>query len=183
MSEKLAALYGRPRRMRRRLSLTQWVIGTLAVAAVLAAFFAVEVVRYNHDVLDSKVCPTTTRVSATVGTKFDAVAGVRLSDLQTCRYSIGTDTDALSVDATVRGQLEDLAGDQCGDKPRFTVARHEACSMSGTSGTTPGRPSLMVRTSSVDWQLTTNLPSVSMATLRRLAATLLDSPGNPLGIP
>ena len=108
MSEKLAALYGRPRQTRRRLSFTQWVIGTLAVAAVLATFFAVEAVRYNHDVLDTKVCPTPTRVNAALGTDLDTVAGVRVSDLQTCRYSAGTDTDALSIDATLRGQLEDL---------------------------------------------------------------------------
>ena len=41
----------------------------------------------------------------------------------------------------------------------------------------------MVRTSTVDWQLTTNLASVSMTTLRSLARTLLDSPGKPLGMP
>ncbi len=103
VSEKLAALYGRPRQTRRRLSFSQWVLGTLAVAAVLATFFAVESMRYNHDVLDTKGCLTPMRVNALLGTDLDTVAGVRISNLQTCRYGAGTDTDALSIDAaTVR---------------------------------------------------------------------------------
>ena len=167
--------------MRRHLSLTQWVVATLAVAAVLATFFVVEAVRYNHDVLDAKVCPTPTRVNGLLGTKLNNVSGVQLSDLRTCRYSTGTDTDALSIDAAMRNPVQDLTGDQCGNRPRFKVAGHEACSMSGTRGTAPGRPSLLVVTSKFDWQLTTNLASVSMAKLQSLAGALLDParPSNP----
>ena len=183
VSEKLAALHGRPGQTRKRRSFTQWIIGAFALAIVLATFFVVEAVRYNHEVLDAKVCPTPAKVNGLLGTNLKSVSGVQLTDLQTCRYSAGTDTDALSIDTALRGQLEDLAGDQCGDKPRFTVAGHEACSMSGTRGTTPGRPSLMVRTSKSDWQLTTNLASVSMAKLQSLAGQLLASAGNPAGGP
>ncbi len=160
--------------MRRHLSLTQWFVGTLAVAAVLATFFVVEAIRYNHDVLDAKVCPTPTRVNTLLGTKLDNVSAVQLSDLRTCRYSTGTDTDALSIDSAVRDPVQGLAGDQCGNRPRFTVAGHQACSMSGTRGTAPGRPSLMVVTTKFDWQLTTNLASVSMVKLQSLAGALLD---------
>jgi hypothetical protein len=172
VSEKLAALHGRPLRTRKRWAFTRWVIATLVL---MAAFFVFEALRYSHNVLDAKDCPTIASVNALLGTTLDTVSGLQLSDLHSCTYSVGTDTRALSIDAAVPSPAQNRAdGDPCRHQVPLTVAGHEACSMSGTRGTTPGRPSLLVMTSKFDWQLTTNLASVSMAELQSLARELVD---------
>ena len=172
VSERLAALHGRPLRTRKHWAFTR---GIIAALVLMAAIFVFEAVRYNHNVLDTKDCPTTTSVNALLGTTLGTVSGLQLSDLHSCTYSAGTDTRALSIDAAVPNPVENRAGgDPCRHKQPLTVAGHEACSMSGTRGTTPGRPSLLVMTSKFDWQLTTNLASVSMTKLQSLARELVD---------
>ena len=154
------------------MAFTRWVIATLVL---MATFFVFEAVRYNHNVLDAKGCPTTASVNALLGTTLDTVSGLQLSDLHSCTYSAGPDTRALSIDAAVPNPAHHRAdGDQCRHQQPLTVAGHEACSMSGTPGTTPGRPSLLVMTSTFDWQLTTNLASVSMVKLQSLARELVN---------
>jgi hypothetical protein len=149
----------------------------VVAVVVLGGVFAVVARHYNDSVLSADVCPSTATVNARLGTTLDKVSGIQLSDLHACSYAQGTDTKALSIDVADSKQPALLiAGDLCGRKRTFTVRAHQACELSGTPGTTPGRPSLFVATNEGDWQFTTNLSSVSMSQLEALATVLL-APG------
>jgi hypothetical protein len=152
-----------------------WWVSVLTVPAFLAAMFVLESIHYNDTVLSSDACPQPQAMNAALGTKLDTVSALQLLGLHSCHYGQGADLKALWIDvadAKPGGRTND---DPCHDKTRLNVAGHVACSVSGTRATTRGRPSLYVETSKGDWQLTTNLPTVSMSQLEALAKTLINS--------
>jgi hypothetical protein len=150
-----------------------WIISSLAAVVVVVAAFALVAVHYNDTVLNSNVCPSRTFVNGRLGTTLDEVSGIEFSDFHSCRYSQGTDARAVSIDVAGPGQPSTSVGDPCRKRRPFTLAGHEACSMAGTSGTTPGRPSLIIESDSGNWQFTTDLASVSMPQLEALGQALL----------
>lgn len=171
---RLAALHAR--RLlggKRRWSMKAWIISSLAAVVVVVAAFALVAVHYNDTVLNSNVCPSRTFVNGRLGTTLDEVSGIEFSDFHSCRYSQGTDARAVSIDVAGPGQPSTSVGDPCRKRHPFTLAGHEACSMAGTSGTTPGRPSLIIESDSGNWQFTTDLASVSMPQLEALGKALL----------
>ncbi len=174
---RLAALHGRPLLGANRRWSTRVSILTMAgIAVVLAVAFALVSVHYDDTVLSRGACPAPATVNARLGTTLDSVSGIQLSDLFSCHYGQGTDTSAVGIDVAAPNKPAAALGlDSCGRRQHFTVAGHTACSMAGTSGTTPGRPSLLIETSQGDWQLTTNLASVSMTRLESLAGSLVRS--------
>ncbi len=180
VSARLAALHGRrPPLQRQHWSPKVWITSIVMAVVVLGAVFAVVARHYDDSVLTANVCPSTATVNARLGTTVDKVTGIQLSDFHTCSYAQGTDSKALSIDvAHAKQSARSVAGHLCARRPTFTVRGHTACSLSGTSGTTPGRPSLLVATNDADWQFTTNLSSVSLAQLEVLATALLTSGGS-----
>ena len=183
VSARLAALHGRSGLVRkRRWNSKVWIVSTVLAVVVLAGAFAVVAVHYNRTVLNVSTCPSLTSVNARLGTTLDMVSGISLSDLRTCSYAQGPDTKALSIDVADSNRPAATGGDLCTKykKRTLTVRGHKACSLSGTPGTTPGRPSLFVAANNGDWQFTTNLSSVSMVQLEALAAVLLAPGRSPL---
>jgi hypothetical protein len=158
-----------------RWSVQAWIISTVAAVVVLVAAFALVAVHYNDTVLNSNVCPSRTFVNGQLGTTLDEVSGIEFSDFHSCSYRQGADARALSIDVAGPGQPSTSLGDDpCRTRHPFTLAGHEACSMAGTPGTTPGRPSLFVETSRGNWQFSTDLPSVSMTQLEALGKAVLN---------
>jgi hypothetical protein len=173
----LAALHAR--RLlggKRRWSTKVWLISTAVAVVVLVAAFALVAVHYNDTVLNPNVCPSLSSVNALLGTTLDKVSGIQFSDLHSCSYTQGTDTAALGIDVAGPNQPSVAVGhDPCRKEQHLTVVGHKACSVAGTPGTTPGRPSLLIETSNGNWQFTTNLATVSMTQLETLARALLNS--------
>jgi len=161
----------------RRGSTKVWILGTAGTAVVLAVAFALLSVHYDDTVLSPVACPASATVNAVLGTTLGKVSGIQFSDFHSCSYAQGTDTSALGIDVAAPNKLSGAFGpDPCRKRQHLTVAGHSACSVAGTPGTTPGRPSLFIGTSQGDWQFTTNLASVSITQLEALAKALLSSP-------
>jgi hypothetical protein len=148
----------------------------LAVLAILAATFVLESVHYNETVLNSHACPQPKAMNAVLGTDLDTVSALQLADLHSCHYGQGADSKALWIDVADPGPGGSLTHDDpCQDKTELKVAGYLGCWVSGTRDTTRGRPSLYVETRKGDWQLTTNLATVSMTQLEVLAKTMINS--------
>ncbi|HEY5024568.1 MAG TPA: hypothetical protein VII76_06300 [Acidimicrobiales bacterium] len=176
---RLAGLHARTFLVgKRRWSVKVWVVSTLVTVVLLGAAFAGTALHYRDTVLSASACPSPARVNALLGTTLDTVSGITFSDLHSCSYGDGADTRAVGIDVALPSHVVRPTGDDaCHKSPILRVRGHRAYSVAGTPGTTPGRPSLYVETSTGNWQFTTNLPSLTLARLEALATSLLRTSG------
>lgn len=176
---RLAGLHARTFLIgKRRWSPKVWVVTILVTVVLLGGAFAATAVHYRDTVLSASSCPSPARVNAPLGTRLDTVSGITFSDLHSCSYGDGADARAVGIDIALPSHVSlPIGDDACHKRRTLRVRGHRACSVAGTPGTTPGRPSLYVETSTGNWQFTTNLPSLSLARLEALATSLLRTSG------
>jgi hypothetical protein len=116
----------------------------------------------------AKSCPSASVVNGALGTHVNRPTAASESDLLGCFYQQGSDAQAVSVSFASRA-----GADPCRKRPRIDVSGREGCDVTGTRGTSVAGVSLLVETTSLQDQLSSDLPEVSLPRLERLAVKVL----------
>jgi hypothetical protein len=146
-------------------------------AAVIAIVVLVVVVSHKQSQFPTaKNCPAASMVDDALGVHVATPMAASDDELLGCFYGQGTDTQVVSVSFAIAPGYSD----PCRHRSRLSVSGHEACNVTGTSGTRRSDLSLMVETATLQDQFSAARTRVSLSGLERLAVKVLAGPAPPL---
>jgi hypothetical protein len=144
--------------------------GLIVLSSVVTIGLLVIVVLHRDAQLPKATsCPGAPLVNGTLETHVAAPSAVSESDLLGCFYREGSDGRAVSVSFGARRRSDD----PCRTRRRFTVSGDGACDVTGSPGTETSGASLVVEARGLQDQFSTDLGSVSLDRLEKLAARVL----------
>ena len=155
------------------------MIGLVVVGGSLSAIFLVVSHRYDTTVRNPKYCPSVAGINSVLGTRLDRVSVVDESATLVCDYGQGREGQPVLSVVAAAGTIEILGQPPCNDRPPITISGNSGCDMSGTPGTAPGHPSILISgPKDIAWQFTSYADAITETTLVKLATAVFSAAPN-----
>ena len=157
---------------------------TVAAVATIVVLVALVVV-HDARLPGARDCPSTAFVRGALAVTVSAPTASAESDLLSCTYRVGSDPDALSIDASTAGGTKPGSVDLCESRTLLPGLGPHACDMTGTKGTDPTGSSVLVSPPShpgTEIQFTSDSARISIIQLETLAQKTLAARPLPITV-